>query len=241
MIKYSTSFRPTLNGFLHLGHWYCMKINEEEAHQTGGKFGIIIDYQQYWEWTEGKANMEYYRKEMMLDLAWMGIEVDYVTSITELYPQIQDLLFKFSYQPEQERFVHDEVPEVIGIDSGWYPYTEEITCHKVIADFLMGVNWRISGWDLLGECNHYTSFTHKFRLPRVRQTFIPKLKFKGDTVSKTEGKFKIRDFREKGVNAKEVLERLAIDCMIPYREGWLIDNIITPYPKLGNWVKEYGF
>lgn len=241
MIKYTTRFSPTLNGYLHLGHLYAMKINEVEAHRSGGKFGIILDEQKYWNWKNSSKDRKLFIDTMLKDLEWSCIHYDFFTSIDELMPQIQDLLEnQFHYTPEPEMFVHDEVPEVIGIDASGYPYTDALTTHKVVADFLMSVNWCIRGWDLLNEFSHYVYLTHRFHIPRVRHTLIPKLEFRGDTVSKTEGRFKIKDFREKGASPEAIMDHLMVDC-VGRGNNWRIENIITPRPHLGIWVKEYGF
>jgi len=242
MIKYTTDFKPTLNGYLHLGHLYLMKINEEEAHRSGGQFGIILDSQRYWNWVDSPEQRKGYFEVMLKDLEWAGIKYDFLTSIDEQMPTINYLLeHEFHYTPEPEFFGYSEFPEVVGLDCTWYPYTDELTCHKVISDSLKGVNWCIRGWDLITEVNHYTYYTHKFRLPLVRQTLIPRLKFEGDFISKTIGNLKLKDFRERGADAKEVLEHLSIDCLMPYKLGWLVDNILLPQPHVGSWVKDYGF
>lgn len=241
MIKYTTRLMPTLNGELHLGHLYNIKINETEAHQSGGKFGIIIDRQRAWNWIAGPENLKLYEDTMKKDLEWAGINIDFWTSTEEYAPKIKDLLEnEFHYKPEPQPFAHDECTEVIGIDQTWYAYTEELTVEKVIIDALMGVNWCIRGWDLIPEDMFYKYFVHRFGLARVRLTYIPKLLFKNDTVSKTEGQLKIKDFREAGFSAGEILALLGNDCLQHPLDGWRVDNIKTPQPHVGSWIKIYG-
>jgi glutamyl/glutaminyl-tRNA synthetase len=233
MALLKTRFNPTPNGPLHLGHAYLLKVLRDSADQLL----VRQDRQRYWTWLNGKAKEDEFIAGMHADIEWLGIKVDAWTDCLQYKPQVEDLLTnQFHYQPDPEPFVHDEIPEVIGLDQAWYSYTDYLTCEKVILDFLEGINWIVRGWDLLVECNHYTFYTHKFGLPRVKQTFTPKLFWKEDVVSKTLGTFKIKDFREKGIQPDEILDRLAQDCLVDPSTAWTTDNIRTPWPVLGDWA-----
>lgn len=231
-----TRFNPTINGFLHLGHAYLLRVLRDSAER------LICreDRQRYWNWKNSAEELQEFGRVMRADVEWLGIEVDQWSSNLDYGEQVKDLLENvFDYQPEKEPFAHDQAPEVVGLEMAWYPFTDFLTCEKVLVDFLEGVNWLIRGWDLLPEFSLYSYYVNLFGLPRVRQTFVPRLFWDGDVVSKTEGKFKLRDLREKGMKAEELWRLLGQDCLKDENEPWTIDNIKTPWPVLGDWANEF--
>jgi hypothetical protein len=126
--------------------------------------------------------------------------------------------------------------EVIGINAPMYPYAERLTAEKCVMDFLEGVTWVIRGHDLLTEDCLYRYFVDKLELQQPRMTYIPRLEFRGDVVSKTKGNYKIRDYRRSGIDVKEIWSLLAQDCLIDWWTDWRVENI-KPHPVLGEWAK----
>lgn len=238
----NTRFNPTVNGYLHLGHLYNCLINQAEARRTGGVFGVRLDdNQRYWNWKHGPKAVQEYAAQMREDLAFFGIEPAYWYSQDERSAEVSELMrLEFGYHPEPQSFAPNHgAAEVIGMPGPWYPLVEEITAEKVAFDFMDGVTWCIRGIDLLPEDCLYRYFCEMFQIPQPRLTYIPRLQFEGDEVSKTAGKFKLKDFRAAGIDPTEVIERLAGNCLTG--GGWTVHNL-KPDPALGEWEKEmlYG-
>lgn len=235
---YNTRFCPTLNGYLHLGHLYNILVNQAEARRSGGTFGIRFDDNQvYWNWLNGSNALDDYKWQMRDDLEWLGIEPDYWHSQSEMLPQAIELMRAVGYCPKEQPFCNYQAVEVYGLADPFYPYTEVLTAEKVVFDFMDGVNWAIRGMDLITEDCLYRYFVERFGLRTVRMTYIPRLQFDGDTVSKTTGNYKIKNFRKAGLTPEELISMLEIDCLLDITAGWFIENI-RPQPVLGEWAKE---
>jgi len=231
-MKYNTRFNPTLNGYLHLGHLYNALINMHEARRSGGRFGIRLDDdQRVWIWRCGGKLAEY-ANQMKIDLIRYGVDYDYFKAQSEQPAHISELIGDLHVNVTPQAFAPNRgAAEVIGIDLPPYPYTEELTAHKVIFDFADEVNWVIRGWDLLTEDCLYRHFCEMYTLPIPRMTYIPRLVFNGDEVSKTKGNCKLKDYPDKDF----VLEHLAHDVLKDPDMGWYLENI-KHQPVLGKWA-----
>jgi hypothetical protein len=66
--------------------------------------------------------------------------------------------------------------------------------------------------------------------------YVPRLAFADGGVSKTQGNFKLAQFRRAGIDPRDVVDYLAYDCLV---DGlvWRIDNV-KPNPVLGAWAEE---
>lgn len=234
---YNTRFNPTVNGPLHLGHVYMLLVNEHEAHASGGKFGVRFDdTQRSWNHWQGSLKTNEFLKDMLLDIAWLGIRLDFVDRQSEMEHKVDRLLdVQFGYQPDREAWSCDNGSEVVGAQHHFYPYTDRLTSEKVIEDCMEGVTWLIRGMDLITEDCLYKHYCNKFLIAVPRMTYIPRLMFDGDTVSKTTGKYKVSDFRDAGMSPEELRVRLAVDCLDGM--GWRVEYI-KPLPVLGEWAKE---
>ena len=233
----NTRFNPTMNGPLHIGHVFNILVNRTEAERHQGKFGIRFDDNQRANvWMYGWDKIKSFIDSVKEDMEWLGIVPDWYSRQSEWEGRIADLLEnEFHYQCSEAHFGYPYVPDVIGIDQVWYPYTERLTCEKVIMDHLEGIRWVIRGYDLLVEDCFYRFFTDKFGLPTPYMTYIPRLIFEGDVVSKTDGRFPVNRFREKGMHPSELIARLAQDCLT--QEGWLVEHV-KAHPVLGSWADE---
>jgi hypothetical protein len=240
VIPYNCRMNFTVNGPLHCGHAYISLINANEAHRSGGKFGIRLeDDQRLMLWKYGQAQTDEFCQMQREDMDWLGIEYQFWDRESEMKPMATALMGLFGYTPPPEKFVHAlAVPEVIGITGPWYTYVPSITAYKTIYDFLEDINWLIRGIDLLPEENHYRAFVDQFELWRqIRTTYIPRLYCAGHQLAKTFGKNKLRDYRTAGMQPGELIELLANDCLIDPANGWVVDNI-KPNPSLGDWATE---
>jgi glutamyl/glutaminyl-tRNA synthetase len=237
-MKYSTRFCPTINGPLHLGHLYNILVNVTEAHRSGGKFTIRMDDNtRSWIFKLGIMKIEEFETMLHADLDWLGIYPDKWSKQSELFPEARRLAEELGYRLPLEPFNNFIPPEVIGQNVSYYPMAELYTLQHVLMDYLEEINWCIRGIDLLTENALYGYFCQRFTLQPVRMTYLPRLVFDGDVVSKTAGKFKLVDFRQMGFDPKTLLVLLGMDCLVDPSHGWQIDNI-KPVPILGKWASE---
>jgi len=171
---------------------------------------------------------------MLDDLAMFGVIPDEVRYQEADACEIETLFGLFGYIPPPQAFAPNRgAAEVVGIDCPPYPFVEGITAAKVAFDLLDGVTWCIRGIDLLSEDCLYRYFVERFAIPQPRMTYIPRLQFEGDTVSKTEGNYKLNGLR--GADTGIVLAGLAHDCLIDPLAGWTVANV-KPRPILGRWA-----
>lgn len=237
-MKYNTRFCPTVNGPLHLGHLYNILVNLTEARRSGGKFIIRMDDNtRSWIFKYGFETIDQFAQMMHADLEWIGISPDQWSKQSELLPEARRLADELGYPLPPEPFNTYIAPEVIGQGVNYYPMAELYTLQHVLMDYLENINWCIRGIDLLSENALYAYFVQRFTLQPVRMTYIPRLGFAGDVVSKTDGKYKLADFRKAGIDPKTLLVMLAYDCLIDPKKEWTIDNI-KPTPILGGWAWE---
>jgi glutamyl/glutaminyl-tRNA synthetase len=236
---YNTRFNPTLNGYLHLGHLYNILVNHAEAQATGGKFHVRFDdNQRSWNWRLGKQKIAHYKFETMRDFDWIGIEPAFISQAENEHMVAELMRTEFGYEADPEDFTAPFGAEVIGMPFEFYPVADKLTSEKVVMDYLEGVNLVIRGIDLLTEDCLYRYFTRLFRIPQPRMVYIPRLTFDGSgIVSKTEGNYKLKSYRDKGIAAREIIERLALDCQKVPGLGWRLDNI-KPSPVLGAWAND---
>ena len=237
---YNTRFNPTVNGPLHLGHLYAVLVNYHEARRSGGNFILRFDdTQRSWNHRIGYARVEGFRRQMLDDLSWLGIVPDRVSSQSDMIQEVEYLLRnEFGYQPDREAYSTDPGAEVVGFSHQVYPYTDRLTSEKVVMDMLDGANWIIRGYDLITEDCLYKHYCSKFLIFQPRMTYIPRLNFSGGgIISKTDGNYKIEDFRRAGIDPEVLLDSLAADCLRDDREGWAVGNIMA-HPTLSAWADE---
>lgn len=235
-MKFVTRFNPTVNGYLHLGHLYTILVNECEAVRSGGKFIMRFDDTQLaWNYLNG-AKVAAWKNDMRADLEWLGIQVSSWDSQADMMGYIEGLLKNiFKYDPQHESYFCEVGSDLAGCPHHFYPYTERLTIEKVLMDAHEGVNWLIRGMDLITEDCLYKHFCRTFHIKEPVLSYIPRLYFDGDTISKTEGGFKIRDYRLAGWKPEILINHLAEDCL-GYGSEWRFDAL-KPQPTLGSWAK----
>jgi len=233
-MKYNTRFNPTVSGAsLHCGHLYLALVNANEAHSSGGHFVLRIDdTQSIWNYKLGAKLVdqfaEFYREQLS---RFMTID-KYVRQSN--MPKIEEIIgwnTSLLKDVPPEMWDYDQVPEWIP-DRGMvmYPYTARLTLERVIWDYYDGVNWLIRGEDLVSEFALYTFFVDVIRIPRMRHTYIPKLRAENRAeilhlnVSKTLGSYRIEKQIDKfGIDG--TLDFLKKSCLIDYDKDFYVDNI----------------
>jgi len=238
-MKFNTRFNPTCNGPLHVGHLYTILVNWMEAKRSGGKFYLRFDDTQIgWNHQLGKAQVEQYKQLIKDDLAWLGINAEYISQ-AEIIPQVEDLLYNiFHYHPEPEHYFGEIGSELAGCPHHFYPYTDRLTSEKAIMDAMININWLIRGMDLITEDCLYLHFCYKFGIKPPVTSYVPRLLFEGGggVVSKTTGGNKIYQFREAGMSPDDLIFHLADDCLVDINTGWKFTNIKRE-PTLSDWAE----
>lgn len=233
-MKYNTRFNPTISGAsLHFGHLYVAMVNHCEAKRSRGKFIVRLDdTQDVWNFRLGIDNVERFSDV-------------YVEQINQFAPI--DLIEKQSEMPDMEEIIgenpflvaripppmweHDQIPDWIPYrDLIMYPYTPRLTCERVVWDYFEEVNWLIRGEDLVTEYSLYNFFVEALRLPRVMQTFLPRLRSDDGgqllklNVSKSLGNYRLDDLLPKlGIGG--IYELLCNSCLINPEEGFFVENV----------------
>jgi glutamyl/glutaminyl-tRNA synthetase len=234
----TTRFCPTCNGLLHVGHAYLALLNCHAAKSTGGKFIVRFDdNQRYWMDKLGEGAIETYSLAMRVDLNWMGIGADEITSERMFDEQNQLFIARRGGLRLLEHGEDIDFPTVTtkSIDR-IYPYVSYLTATKVVQDYREGIDLVIRGVDLVSEASLYWYFCRLLGLPLVRQVFVPKLmaattpcgngglKDLAD-VSKHNGKASIRDYREAGWSPNDLVAMLAGSCLEDPHGEWTYENV----------------
>jgi hypothetical protein len=229
-MKISTRFNPTTSGELTLGNLYMALVNATEAHRSGGKFFLRVDDDQYaWRKRLGDREVDRLAVKYYTDLS-LFMHIDRFELQSKL-PKIQELIDVsevINFIPKK-RFEYDDLPEwTVHPDMEMYPYAPMLTLEKVIWDYFEGVRWLIRGEDLISEANLYSFFVDILGLPRVRQTYIPRLKTQqgGElfTVSKSFHIYQLCDQIDE-LGANTVLEFLKQSCLINPDGEFVVENI----------------
>jgi glutamyl/glutaminyl-tRNA synthetase len=242
-----TRFNPTTNGFLHVGHICTALVNQYEARSSGGKFILRFDdNQEIWRMRQSRDSISEVKDSILEDLEWLGICPDLVTSQMEMRGDIlrrltayqdRSLLASFDLGVTKMIWARNSA-ELIGTDTTFYPYHAWLTAEKVAADEVQEVSLLIRGVDLITESSLYAYFCDLWRIPQPRQVYLPRLvRPSGGEMSKTEGGFEVREYREKGWTKDEFLSRLALAYLKNPREAFSIENVrsipVWPYLEGG--------
>lgn len=197
----------------------------------------LDDTQAAWNWLYTPEQMAGFMDSITQDMAWLEIEPDVWSSQFELAPRLYKLAGVLNYTIPDSTFGDYNGCDVVGSKHHYYPPDERLTAEHVLMDYIEGVNWCIRGEDLLTEDCSYDIFRKKLGLPMVARSYIPRLDFEKDEISKTAGKFKLKDFREAGIDPKDLIENLAMDCLNLHAQEWRVDNIKPPPLLLGQWAE----
>ena len=240
---FNTRFNPTPTGDMHIGHVYLCLVNCYEAMSNGGQFFVRFDDTQlYWQYRIGQHEMVRYAHRTLEDLEWLCIPMDGY----RLQSQIQEEAYSelermYGIKLPEERMGYSDIPYVKGLNCMPMPYTSALTAEKVWFDWMDYCDYIIRGVDLITEYALYSYWVDKLRLHHVRHVFLPRLSIGGDdpsysssgehntssgfSVSKTDGGYTVREFREKGWSKDELLSALKVSCLKDPGGVWSIDNV----------------
>jgi hypothetical protein len=111
-----------------------------------------------------------------------------------------------------------------------FPYTPNLTFERVVYDYYEKVNWLILGEDLITESSLYNFFIDMLRIPRLRQTYLPKLRQENKedllplNVSKTLGSYRL-DKQVSLFGLDGVIDLLEQSCLIDPDKDFYVDNV----------------
>jgi glutamyl/glutaminyl-tRNA synthetase len=190
------------------------------------------DDQRYWITRLGKNAMQQYAACQMRDLLWMNIEPVRVSYNSEMVDMV---LQEMSGCPHW-RVVQDHSPcnpettPVIRARIEPWGASSWLVAEKVILDHIQGIDVMVRGLELLQENSLYMYLCGIFgyRVPK-RMIYIPRLMTREGReltdVSKTRGKWKIQDLRNRGVTPEEILDLLRRSCLVDPDGPWLAKNV----------------
>ncbi len=140
-----------------------------------------------------------------------------------------------------------EAPETPYTTTAPYPYVPYYTAEKVVYDHQAHINLLIRGEDLLSEYALYQHFCDRFGFPRPKHIYLPRLMAARadaaradaemanensedgfqelDTVSKTQGKWKIATLRDDGMTPSDIRRVLSVACLDDRAGKWDWRNI----------------
>jgi len=235
MKTYNTRFNPTTNGNLHLGHIYLAMVNYTMAKRSGGKFILRFDDdQEVWGYRQTIEESNIIADQMKADLELFGIVPDGILSQRANNSLMMDILHDFNDGEilETSYVWSDNSPEVVGNDISYCAYNYPMTAEKVAWDFMSEINLLIRGEDLITEACLYSAICEKWRLPQIRQVYLPRLlNTDGKELSKTGGFPTIVEMVQSGVDVDEMVSLLQFSCLKSPLEGWVLENILMQ-PKL---------
>ena len=230
-MKTITRFCPTTSGYPHVGHLYLALVNAVEAHKTTqGKFILRIDdSQSYWNWKLGRKEVMKIGSSFIEELEQF-MTINAITWQSELPDRRETLPSGIDYLIT-ERFLHDQSEEWIPDDHmALFPYAPKFTFERVYWDFLDGINWLIRGEDLVSEASLYNFFVEVMGFPRVKQTYLPRLRAKGreelhyTEISKTFRNYNLKK-QIKEFGTLEIIRMLKESCLKDPSLDFTVDNI----------------
>ena len=235
----NTRFNPTANGRIHLGHAYLALLNEQVAHNSGGRFIVRFDDNQPdWLATLGAAQIQHYTDTVIEDLEWLQIPVDEYCYQSQME---QDKAFRTrmaihfgAYQPQPAGMPFPDIPHNLTTDAAQYPYSPYLCAEKVVMDYLNHVDCVIRGEELMGEYGLYCHFRQRMAVVTIPHYYIGRLRDGAQElsdISKTQGNWQVAQMRADGMSPDDVRHCLRFSCLRdPYGE-WTLDNI-KPSPRV---------
>jgi glutamyl/glutaminyl-tRNA synthetase len=231
-------FRPTANGYLHLGGAYVARLCYQVARQKAGELVLIVDDVAHAQKVgpldrKQRAQVEAYRDAFEEDLLWLGCEPAHTVLASSLrnrheaaaealgipepgFGEFQGLLY----------YVHNT--SETGPTCSYHPW---LVLGRVTDDVALDVTGFIRGADLIAEAQLYDSLLHRVYGDgkRILQDYAPILlsPVSLGKCSKSVGGDTIREYRHAGVKPADMLAALGSAVPIgptingePYGASW---------------------
>lgn len=227
-MKVVTRFNPTVNGKLHLGHLFTLLVNEYFARSRNGKFYIRFDDDSSVVRAMPVEEVNRIEDSQIEDFDWLGIYPDDMISQKSISYLIQEKLKSLGYEELPEvPLGHHKLPYCVRMGTSYviFPYVVQQTAERVVMDNMWGVTHVIRGDDFISEYSLYCYFCQKFQFPTPEFIFLPRLVSVFGDISKTNGGYKISDFRECGYSSDQLKRMMGEACLIYPNNGWEIYNI----------------
>ena len=230
----TTRLNPTLNGYLHWGHTFTMLVNEYFARTHGGRFFVRFDDSSDIVTSMPTKETEDIMVSQIDDINWLGMAVDKWVSQKDILPEVRAILIEFNYEfmPEVPLGKH-KLPYFPRMGTSWipYPYVVQQIAERVVMDNMEGVTHLIRGDDFATEYSLYCYFCQRFEFRTPEFVFLPRLSSVHGDISKTNGGYKVSDFRNKGGTPEQLKEMLEKACLYYPSNGWELYNI-KPNPRI---------
>lgn len=223
-----TRFNPSCNGPLHLGHLYTLLVNEQYAHNQGGRLVVRFDDSSPNYRVQFGDKLPRIREGQRADIEWLGIPVDEWQSQEELMPRVLAEWERHGHKarpydmtPPLPLFVAHQRQET------WlaYPYQPRLSFERVWFDHWAGVTHVIRGEDLATEHSLYCAACETFGLPIPAFVYLPRLESSRGDISKTAGGNTIAELRAKGWAARDVLDLVTTAALVNPADGWTWPNM----------------
>jgi len=230
----NTRFNPTTNGELHIGHAYMALVNQGEARHGNGKFTVRFEENNRdWLWRVPHEKQLEYAQGMIDDLAWLGVKADEYQYQSQMESRIHEsLLYLNGGELKEEYRIAFEglTPCIPYLNYAIAAYNPHLTAERVIADALSSITYVIRGEDLLTEYALYYNFCDRWGLPRPEHAYLARMTMADGAdmlpqISKTTGNNKIKSYRDNGVTAEELLDKLRKACLKDPKGEWIIANL----------------
>lgn len=229
-----TRFNPGSNGSLHLGHLYSLLVNERFAHGRRGKFCVRFDdtSQAIRIEMEHPERIDQIIQNQIDEIAWLGIQVDAWQRQSDVLDEVHTELKKHKLYGLGDIHPH-YLPVSIRFGSSWipYPYTANQTAERVIMDKMLGITHVIRGDEFLTEYSLYYFFAEQMNVKMPEFIFLPRLVSSSGDISKTNGGYKISEFRANGYTPEELIHMMEWACLYWWKRGWSLENL-KPNPKI---------
>jgi len=219
-----TRFNPSANGPLHIGHVMTLLVNEQFAHQNGGKFLIRFDDTTPPMLPKQIAKIVINQRET---IEWLDVQVDGWKIESEILSDVRDRLDRLGHVYVNDFGYHELPVFTRHINTPWvaFPYVPQQTAERVVMDNMDGITHLIRGEEFALEYSLYRYKCDQFKFTAPKFFSLPRLVGKYGDISKTAGGYSIAELRGEGYTAQELKDMLAKACLYCPQNGWQLYNL----------------